>query len=335
MEQGGGPLNAVQKARLALAVLSTLRGSRPRPIAVAWLVTGRCAGRCEYCRWRSLRDMPELDSSAAHRMIDQMADAGVCMVSFTGGEPLLRDDIGELVDHVAARGMVCKLNTNGQLLTRSVDKLRRLDLLQVSLDGPPAVHDRLRGAGTSSQAASAIALARRSGIPVQAVACLTRDVVRHLDEVLEQARELRVKLLVQPLAPPSSLEKDDFDAAPAPAELRAALERLHRLRRGRGPMRRAIGTTAGELDHYIEVARGVHTGCHCALVTATMLPDGGLIFCGNARDQDPIDAVRLGFARAFARLTIPECDGCTCVGKLRISRVARLDPSVLLEVIRL
>ena len=66
-----------------------------------------------------------------------------------------------------------------------------------------------------------------------------------------------------------------------------------------------------------------------------MLPDGRLIFCGNAREYASYDAVALGFAEAFSRLTIPECDGCVCVGKLRLSKVYQLDVSLIQEVVGL
>lgn len=263
-----------------------------------------------------------------------MADAGVLMVSFTGGEPLVRDDIDDLVEHVAARGMVCKLNTNGQLLRRHLPALRSLDILQISLDGPPAVHDRLRGAGTSERAAAAVRLARRSGIPVHIVACLTRDVVDHLDDVLELARTLDVKVHFQPLASPTDAGSAAC-AEPSRDELRGALLRLRRETGTLGRRRGVIGTTASELTYYLEQLHRGEGGCHCALVTGTVLPDGGLIFCGNGRVQEPIDTNAVGFATAFSQLSLPVCDGCTCVGKLRTSRVFQLDPRVLLELVKL
>ena len=63
-----------------------------------------------------------------------------------------------------------------------------------------------------------------------------------------------------------------------------------------------------------------------------MMPDGRLIFCGNAKSYDSFDAVRPGFADAFGRLTIPDCDGCVCVGKLRLSRVYRWDWGLIKEM---
>lgn len=322
-----------EKLSFARAVVQFRLQRKPTPVAVAWLVTGRCTATCVYCRWRSEREAGEVDTTTALRLIDQMRDAGVGMISFTGGEPLLRHDVGELIAHVKRRGAACKLNTNGDLVPRRIDLLRPLDLLQISLDGPPELHDPLRGKGSARRAASAITLARREGIPVQAVACLTRHNVDRLDEVLAHAALLDVRLHVQPLAPGPIQQDDVAGATPTREQTLRAIDGLLGLQAKRDPLARHLGTSRSELRYYREVYAGVLTGCHCALVTATMLPDGRLIFCGNARDPVAHDAVQLGFAAAFARLAIPDCEGCTCAGKLRISKVFQLDPETLFDVV--
>jgi MoaA/NifB/PqqE/SkfB family radical SAM enzyme len=257
------------------------------------------------------------------------------MISFTGGEPLLRDDIGELIRRVKARGLVCKLNTDGLLVERRLDELRPLDLLQVSLDGPPALHDRLRGAGTAERVTRAVRRARDVGIPLQLVACLTRHTVVEIDEVLRYALELGVPLHFQPVAPADLSPEDREASVPSRADLGAAFAHLLDLKRRRHRLARAIGNPRSELRYHLEVCREGRRGCDAALVTATMLPDGELIFCGGARDYESFNAVGLGFHHAFARLTVPDCDGCTCVGKLRLTKAFRLDPEVAWEVLGL
>ena len=140
------------KLAVARSVMRYQLDHKPVPVAVAWLVTGRCTSDCAYCRWKDLRSCPELDTEAALDMIAQMREARVRLVSFTGGEPLLREDIGRLVEAVKRGGMACKLNSNGALVPARIDALRQLDLLQISLDGPPALQDRLRGAGSAERA---------------------------------------------------------------------------------------------------------------------------------------------------------------------------------------
>jgi len=323
------------KTRIGLSVLRYRLTGKRTPIAVAWLITGRCNLDCDYCKWKHERRTEELDTAAVKDMIDQMQRAGVRLVSFTGGEPLVRSDIGEIIRHVKGHGLVCKLNTNGVLVESRLDDLRPLDLLQISVDGPPSVQDRLRGEGTSARAARAIELARAAGIRVQLIACLTRDNVARLDEVLDYGLELDVGFCFQ-LLTPKYLGDDEVESSmPDKQSLIEGLEHLVALRKDRDPRARAIASKNSELDYYIDLLKNGSPGCQCTLVTATMMPDGRLIFCGNARNYESYDAVKLGFAEAFSRLTIPECDGCTCVGKLRLSKVYQLDPSVVKEMLGL
>ncbi len=112
-------MNLRARAALGRAVLRYRFLGIRTPIAIAWLVTGRCTACRSYCRWKSERDTNELGTTAALELIEEMAEAGVLMISFTGGEPLLRDDIGLLIHRVKSKGIVCKLNTNGDLVLLS------------------------------------------------------------------------------------------------------------------------------------------------------------------------------------------------------------------------
>lgn len=323
------------KALLGLSVVRYKLTDKRTPVAVAWLITGRCNLQCCYCKWKDQRRSDELDTTAAKDMIDQMREAGVRLVSFTGGEPLVRSDIGEIIRHVKDSGLVCKLNTNGMLVESRLDDLRRLDLLQISVDGPPDVQDRLRGDGTSEKAARAIELARDAGIRVQLIACLTRDNVARLDEVLDYGLELGVGFCFQLLTAQELDDEAADESMPDHQRLIESLEYLVRLRKDGDPRAAAIASKNSELDYYIDLLRNGSPGCECTLVTATMMPDGRLIFCGNAKTIESYDAVELGFAEAFSRLAIPDCDGCVCVGKLRLSKVYQFDLSVLKEMLGL
>ena len=323
------------KALLGLSVLRYKLTGRRIPIAVAWLITGRCNLNCHYCKWKEQRRTEELDTATVKNLIDQMREAGVRLISFTGGEPLVRQDMGEIIRHVKSHGLVCKLNTNGMLIESRLDDLRPLDLLQISVDGPPDVQDSLRGADTSRKAARAIELARGANIPVQLIACLTRDNVSRLDEVLDYGRELDVGFCFQLLTAKELDDEATDRSMPDKEDLIAALEYLLKLRKEGDPRAGAIASKNSELTYYIDLLRNGSPGCECTLVTATMLPDGRLIFCGNARDFESYDTVELGFSEAFSRLMIPECDGCVCVGKLRLSKVYQFDLSVIREMLGL
>ena len=83
-----------------------------------WSVTGRCNYRCKHC-YMSAPDAKygELSHETCMRVIDELADCGVYRMSITGGEPLVRADFWELVDHMLERGMrIMVIYSNGALV---------------------------------------------------------------------------------------------------------------------------------------------------------------------------------------------------------------------------
>ncbi|MFX1554268.1 MAG: radical SAM protein, partial [Promethearchaeota archaeon] len=123
----------------------------PLPIAMTFAVTYRCQCKCVHCSaGRHLRkDRKELSTEEAKNLIDQAQKIGVTIIAFTGGEPLLREDLFELISYVNKKKALPVMFTNGQFLTEeNVNKLSEAGLYSVflSIDSPYAEeHDKLRG----------------------------------------------------------------------------------------------------------------------------------------------------------------------------------------------
>lgn len=145
-----------------------------------WSITGRCNFRCRHC----FMDAPdaklgEMSHEDAMRFIDEMAECGVLRVDITGGEPFVRQDFWELVDHMQARGIaIDMIYSNGWLLTDDVldqfEKRRMKPRFSVSFDGL-GWHDWMRGIEGAEQAAlDALALCIRRGYYVNVEMCIHR-----------------------------------------------------------------------------------------------------------------------------------------------------------------
>src|SRR5262245_9337023 len=126
-----GPIarNASTLARFALARAS----GRKFPLMVTLELTDKCNFRCQYC------DLPhmnrkEMTTADWHRAIDELADAGMMRVSIMGGEPLLRKDVGELIDHLKARGVNVAMNTNGWYFTQKMDVVSKLVMVWFTVE---------------------------------------------------------------------------------------------------------------------------------------------------------------------------------------------------------
>ena len=117
-------------------VLRNLLISRNHPFFAHFFVTERCNLRCRYCEVYK-NPTPELDEEQCKRIIDRLAQMKIAVVSFTGGEPLLRKDICSLIDYAKRSDMLVKISSNGTLpLERYKELLETgVDSINISMDG--------------------------------------------------------------------------------------------------------------------------------------------------------------------------------------------------------
>jgi pyrroloquinoline quinone biosynthesis protein E len=206
-------------------VAARLRGEPVLTIASLY-PTHRCNLRCLYCS-SPLRHTPELSTSSWLRIVDELADLGCRRVAILGGEPLLRADVPELIDRVRDRGMSCVLTSNGLLVPRQIDRLRRLSTLVLSLDAPGAANDEVRGEGVFAAVREAIAAAKAARVPVKLNAVLSVKTAPHLDALLDFVvkNDLHVTVNVMRSGAPD-LWRDAARIRAEDGEIRRILERL-------------------------------------------------------------------------------------------------------------
>jgi MoaA/NifB/PqqE/SkfB family radical SAM enzyme len=210
----------------AARVLAAHWRGTPTLLSAGVYLTHRCNLRCLYCS-SPYRDTPELGTAEWRAVIDQLAELGCRRIGILGGEPLLRPDVGEVIDHVRARGMACVLTTNGLMVPRRIEDLRRLSTLVLSLDAPGPANDAQRGHGVFAAVQRALAAARETGIPVKLNAVMSARTAPHLDDLLafSAAHDLHLTVNIMRSGAPdlwhqaASLRAED-------AAIRRLLERL-------------------------------------------------------------------------------------------------------------
>ncbi|MHA2035615.1 MAG: radical SAM/SPASM domain-containing protein [Promethearchaeota archaeon] len=123
----------------------------PFPVAMTFAITYNCQCKCVHCSAgrHYTKEREELSTEEAKKLIDDAQKLGVTIIAFTGGEPLLREDLFELISHVNKKKAMPVMFTNGQYLTEeNVEKLFDAGLysLFLSIDTPnPEEHNKLRG----------------------------------------------------------------------------------------------------------------------------------------------------------------------------------------------
>ncbi|MCQ4575301.1 MAG: 12,18-didecarboxysiroheme deacetylase [Candidatus Brocadiales bacterium] len=135
-----------QSKRLPSHLLQFSSDKKP---VVVWNMGQRCNLKCIHCYSQS-RDIEypgELTTEEAKAMLDDLANYGAPVILFSGGEPLMREDLLELAHHAKSKGLRAVISTNGTLITREKAKELKsvgLSYVGVSLDGMKETNDRFR-----------------------------------------------------------------------------------------------------------------------------------------------------------------------------------------------
>jgi len=341
-----------------------------RPLHLTFFVTRRCDARCDFCfsRGRTAAAGPELSAAEIARLAPSVGP--LLWLSYSGGEPTLREDLPEITGIFArhCRPVIVLLSTNGLDPQRTANAAaglleaapRSTIVVKLSLDGPPELHDRLRGVpGAHTRVLESLGLLRelaarepRLEIGINTVMCAanqgtTAEVfaeVSHLDGV-----NTHTLSLVRGTIPDPALGAVD------PARYLAAAEALARaLQQGSQPRYRFLGARLKAAQDVLQrriIAetlrrQGRVIPCHAGRLNLVLDERGELSPCedfslrlGNVRDHDfDVRATTRSLqARAvLASIKRGEC-WCTheCYMMTNILFSLRCYPALLAEYLRL
>jgi len=158
-----------QSDRLPSHLLQFSRDKRP---VVVWNVTRRCNLKCLHCYSNSQNRhyKNELSTEEGKELLADLASFGSPVILFSGGEPLMRKDLPELIGFAAESGMRAVISTNGTLITEKAAATFAgigLSYVGISLDGIGEIHDRFRGVkGAFDAAVRGIRICQDAGIKV-------------------------------------------------------------------------------------------------------------------------------------------------------------------------
>lgn len=180
-----------------LGKASRLEGGIPACRLVAWETTRACNLACRHCRAEAcLEPGPgELTTREGLALIDSFTEVGRPIVIFTGGEPMLRPDIYELIARVKSRGLTSAFSPNGTLITeKNAQKLKDagVDRCSISIDGADAAsHDDFRGVpGAFAASMAGIGHLKKAGVPFQINTTVTRANLASFQKIFELCRDI-------------------------------------------------------------------------------------------------------------------------------------------------
>jgi pyrroloquinoline quinone biosynthesis protein E len=258
----------------------------PRPLALLAELTYRCPLKCPYCSnpLELARYRRELDTAAWQRVLTEAAGLGVVQVHFSGGEPLVRRDLAELVRHARQLDLYSNLSTGATLADEAaLERLKGagLDALQISLlDARPDGNDWLAGAPSFDKKRRAVEAATRLGFPVTLNVVLHRHNLDRLEEVIDLACLWNVdRLELAHVQYAGWAFRNRAALLPTREQVERAAEAVARAR-GRLPDRPAILHVLP--DYFQRYPKACLHGW--GRVFLTVAPDGAVLPCQTARE---------------------------------------------------
>jgi len=172
------------------------------PMLVIWEVTQACDLACVHCRASAQpqRSPAELSTEQGYRLLDEIRSFGEPLMVFTGGDPLKRPDLYELIRYSVRIGLRTNVTPSATplLTAEAIEGFQAAGIarMAISLDGPDAAtHDEFRGIpGTFDRAMFALRHARDIGLDTQLQTTVTRRNMARLAEVAEIAKEVRTRM---------------------------------------------------------------------------------------------------------------------------------------------
>ena len=208
-------------------MVKTLRGKGPLFI-LPWRCTPECTSSCLHCGFASTPAAPDaLGTKETMDIVDKIHDFGATYFGISGGEPLLRKDLPEVIRYAKSTGMKVSIITNGYYLDeKTLDTLVKYGVrVSVSVDGSEEINDALRGKGAYEKAISALEKTSKAGLLDCLVATLANVDSTHnnvsseeMEHVIKLAQKYGARWVVIHGFIPFNKTKEHLARAPSPQQ---------------------------------------------------------------------------------------------------------------------
>ena len=152
-----------------------------KPLSVYWGISSDCNFRCKYCYANcgsitKSKSKNYLSTYEYQTIIDKIKDFGFVEIVFTGGEPLLNNDVFDMASYAREKGLSCGLLTNGSLINRyDIEQFKKFNYIKISFDSTERkINDQLRGKGSYDKIIKAIKILRNNDINVDIGTVITK-----------------------------------------------------------------------------------------------------------------------------------------------------------------
>ncbi len=327
-------MNFLEKLDVFTKAFSALVFKRKIPLIVSWHLTYRCNLRCKYCGfWEN--EIKELDTARIFSIIDELAACGNKLISFTGGEPSVRDDLPEIIEYCKSKGIFVSVNSNGVLAKGQIHKIRKADSIKLSLDGPARINDAVRGEGVHDRVIEAIGICKENGMDVNITTVISKWNILSIPYILKVASQYNVGVYFKPANQNScgSDKKDISFELPERGEYKKVIDFLIESKiKGN----RLIRNSVSGLRHLYRWPEPARISCLMGLISCYIDPEGKVSICDMFPHAEKyLVPVKNGFKKTFRDLYLPyQCNQCWCPSYLEVNLLKSLKLRGIVDMYR-
>lgn len=296
--------------------------TKNKPFTVFHSITFKCNKKCSYCGlWKLKRD--EMNTNEIKSAMDFFSENGVVFWSFTGGEPLLRNDIGELIKYAKSKRMVVSMTTNGILVKEKIKDLVGLNSISFSIDSIKEVNDGIRGKGFN-KILEGIKEAKDMGLNVSITAVLHNQSIKHINCFLGFIKKTGIPVVFQPVykdryTPKSLDELNEKQFAIA----------IDEIKKFKTENRDLVINSMASLDWFTKILKKeAKWRCYAGRYFCWMFPDGKVSSCWF-REEESVDTYNIN------RIKSPKQDCvCSMFCNVRLNQIMSIKPEEIINSLK-
>lgn len=306
---------------------------RKIPFFLGWNLTFRCNLKCRYCGVHDADKGAELSTAEVVTRLDALWNLGTRWVTFSGGEPLLRNDIGNIVKHAKTRGYQVYISTNGWLIPDRAAALEWVDHVNLSLDGDRTIHDEIRGSGSYDRTIEAIGVCKEAQVPVSLQCVLSSNNLDSIEALLDTAEKHETLVKFQPAVKCLDSSAKPNPIAPQTAPYREAMQNIIELKKRGAPIHNSLAS----LRHLAHWPDPTPIWCIARSMSFTIEPDGSFLACHQAQIGNYLNgSLHEGTIKEhFVNMTPPKnCNQCWCAPLVELALLFSMRPEPVLNAFR-
>ncbi|MBL7197405.1 MAG: radical SAM protein [Candidatus Omnitrophica bacterium] len=305
------------------------------PLKVTHNITYRCNLDCPFCLLKkklNKPNSPEMDTSQIKRMMREFKEIGTKFWLFSGGEPLLRQDLGELISYAKDKmDFHCGISTNGTFLADKIkndSSFKRLDLVQISLDGPKEIQDKLRGEGSYDKIISTLEVLKKMQIKTVIMTLISKHNLAHLPFLIKLADQYNANIIFQTIdTQPAGVIESKEKFFPSRNAFKQAVEELIEEKRKNRFIINSLDYLKMIRDLWPDAPHKIR--CYAGQFYCEITPEGFVVPCCAKLDRikDICNGLDAGFQKAFFQLDdMSECRDCYYAGPQELNIILKMSP---------